>query len=666
MKSKHPERWQKHGHIHLSAADVPWKVKGVGAVNVKSEMGGCDKNAVLEFWDVLNSVAFQGCGKNRSKGRIWVEQARDLLEVKSGVKIIDDRFNLGAVKAFKRLCDRGEGLVRTVLDRDAGQLWLTCPALHSEFGRNHFVSAANKEEWEQWDTDKELGEQPKYWQVQSDSKTVLMKWKREYATRSEKRCGKRWLPWDNRGVMVNARWQYKKKDVGKIRAIFNGSKDPAVKEMAVTAKCISLIKKTVGSSDFSISTGLELGEWLRGAEEQLGEVYGEFTELKVYSTDFKNFFPSNRKCDMVKVLQQAIDLIFSGCVRTGCKVPVNQWITVPRGVKAVALWGRRAIAGSQYRKVQDVVEYLRFRAEIANAFAVGDKILQGEEVIIGEKISPGICELKAMLDEDRLMKRLTDKQRSVVRCTRYVDDGVRVVAVDSRESECASVELVDEIGELIAAAYPGIEVTKEGEANKDGEVVNFLEFLIGVSEDGRSLRWHHFNKNIQSVAKEGVQKFLKLKHWQSGTFNKQLLSTVRARLQDIVLMTRSGGNTAYEQRGCGCLSRDALQSVMELAAELYLTLGYPLRSLVGLIRGMGRINGLWADLLVGLQAMKSSFEDEEDEVRRRRVRWRVIEEGECVERRCERRCEKEDERSDVREDVRDEMRSVREEDVRRR
>jgi hypothetical protein len=80
--------------------------------------------------------------------------------------------------------------------------------------------------------------------------------------------------------------------------------------------------------------------------------------------------------------------------------------------------------------VEDVIEYLKFRAEVASAFKVGDVILQGEEVIIGEKISPAICELKAMIDEDNLMVELSDGQKMVTRCRRYVDDGIRVVVVD--------------------------------------------------------------------------------------------------------------------------------------------------------------------------------------------------------------------------------------------
>jgi hypothetical protein len=357
--------------------------------------------------------------------------------------------------------------------------------------------------------------------------------------------------------MMQARWQYKKKDPAKIRAIFNGKNDPAVKEMEVAAKCVGLIRRSVGTNDFSMSSGLELGEWLEKAEDDLNNALGRGTELRIVSTDFKNFFPSNKKSEMVGVVQAAIDMIFQGKTSVGTKMPNNKWITIPKGKKEKAVWGKRSVAGAQFRRVADVVQYLKFRAEIASAFRVGNVILQGEEVIIGEKISPAICDLKAMLDEDKLMSELTRGQRMITRCRRYVDDGIRVIAVDGTPDRRGQKSIIraDNVGKQMAVAYSGIEVTNEGEATKEGGDLLFLEYKIGVSEDGKSVRWHHWNKNIECVIENGVQKFLKLKHWRSGTFKSKLLSVLRSRMDGIAVMTRRRLN-AVGERGLGDLNKD--------------------------------------------------------------------------------------------------------------
>ena len=243
MKEKHGAVWERHGHIHMAADDVPWKVRGVGGVNVKSEMKGGERNLKMEFWESMREVVRKA--KVSGSSTVWLQSAEQYLEVRENVKIIDDRFSVGAVAEFKRLADRGVGLVRTVLDRDAGRLWLTCPELHAEFGREHFKYAEDKDDWEEWVSD--CGDRPQYWKVPETEEVILKEWKKVYQRVNKEKCAGRWREWDPGGRMMQARWQYKKKDVSKIRAIFNGKNDPAVREMEVAAKCVGLIKKSVGA-----------------------------------------------------------------------------------------------------------------------------------------------------------------------------------------------------------------------------------------------------------------------------------------------------------------------------------------------------------------------------------------------------------------------------------
>ena len=97
-----------------------------------------------------------------------------------------------------------------------------------------------------------------------------------------------------------------------ISAIISGVKDPASKEMAICAKGVGLVNRTLDLDDFSKHSGLEMAVFFKEAETQLREVYGTETQIEVDSTDFKYFFPSNSKWDVVGNLKEALGLIYGG------------------------------------------------------------------------------------------------------------------------------------------------------------------------------------------------------------------------------------------------------------------------------------------------------------------------------------------------------------------
>ena len=181
------------------------------------------------------------------------------------------------------------------------------------------------------------------------------------------------------------------------------------------AKGISLINRTLVLDDFSMQSGAEMGVWFKEAEDQLRDAYGADTQIEVDSTDFKNFFPSNSKWDVVGHLKETPTLIYgSGMMTIGYQRPKTRWFTAPTAGKGKARWGRSAEQGWINRKVDDIVVFLEFRAAVANLFCVGDKILGSEEVIIGEQPSLGLCNLKARLCERKMSKlcKVTNWQRT--------------------------------------------------------------------------------------------------------------------------------------------------------------------------------------------------------------------------------------------------------------
>ena len=542
MKSRHLEVWEKNGgHIFMALEDVPWKLRDVGTVNLGSEMTGSGEHVESEAWEQMLKAAERVAGKGTVGAAEAVMRAVKDIRIDRKTDSGDRRSREGRVAEMSRKCSKGEGLVISGLDRDCGRSWMCCAELNDEVGRRHFESCNSKSEY---------GEQSdlKYWKVDIGEKALLKSWEKEYRRLNEVKCGGRWRAWGRRGAMCRVRWQFKREKIHTwewgvmIRAIFSGVKDPASKEMAICAEGVGLINRTLELDDFSKHSGMEMAVFFKEAETQLREVYGAETQIEIDSTDFKNFFPSNSKWDVVKHLKEALGLIYSGegQIAIGYQRPKNRWFTAPMTGKGKARWGRSAEQGWVNRKVDDIVVLLEFRAAVANLFCVGDQILGSEEVIIGEQTSPGLCDLKARLSERKMRSTIPANQMAVYRAGRFADDGIRLSAVDGRSGgTAASRALVEAVKVAMAAAYPGVEVTEEGRATAEGGEVELLEYKIGVQATGKQLWWHHKSKDIEQILGGGGQRFRRLRHWQSGTSGGSLLRAVKGRLDDMAMMTRA-------------------------------------------------------------------------------------------------------------------------------
>ena len=411
--------------------------------------------------------------------------------------------------------------------------------------------------------------------------------------------------------MISVRWQFKMKNPLKIRAIFAGIYDWNRDEARVVAKCIRLMEMTVDTDDFSVDSCLVVANELKIIEEELMMVYGKETRLQVRGTDFKDYFPCNTKKAVIKALKKIWGMIQAGRVKQGLRRPRGQWMNIPPGKYARARWGKSSEPGVENRKVSDVFEFQEFKAEVPTCFRVGDAILEGPEVTIGEPSSPCPCICSAKLSEHALVLSLTHEEKSVFGSIRYVDDGICVTAYNPASAE--SLELEDAVFKKIKAAYSGITVTDEGTCNGGEKALHFLEYAIGVSAQGDALRWHHHNKNAESVMSGNKQKFLKLRPWGSGTYNRQLLRVVRSRLCDMLKMTKAVEGQVDGMRGDGDIVRDMIVTTMEFLTELHVCLQYPMRALIRLLVSMAAQSGLWSDVLCVVKQIAWKYEKEKIE-----------------------------------------------------
>lgn len=449
----------------------------------------------------------------------------------------------------------------------------------------------------------------KYWKVQESEGVLLEAWSKVYARWNAEKCGGRWLRWDRAGKMCRARWVFKKKNLSKVekltnvRAIFNCTKDPSRAEMGVAAKGIALVCATVDLDEFGIGSCLGLVEWLQECEQELRMVHGDDTRFQIVGTDFKDFFPSNDKAEVVQKLEELIGMVMGGRVKRGVRRPKNTWFSALVNGKGKAVWGRKQEAGWVSRQLSDVVTYMQFRAEVANKFTVGDVVLGSEEVIIGEKTSPGMCNGSASLSEHKMCSAMSAAQRSVFGARRYVDDGIRV-SVASKENVEVSDALEEEVSQVISQGYPGITVTEEGRAWPGVGYVDMLEYRLGVCASGDRLWWHHRSKNIDSLLSGLGQKFRKLRHWRSGSSTRSMVQTVRARMEDVFMMTRWDGGWQTGCRGSGVGPRDVTVSVVEMLIELMWELGYPSGQLVRMFRGMGMVFSFWNNMVPVVQMLR--------------------------------------------------------------
>jgi hypothetical protein len=284
----------------------------------------------------------------------------------------------------------------------------------------------------------------------------------------------------------------------------------------------------------------------------------------------------------------------------GYSRPRSRWFSAAVSGKGKARWGRVVADGWVCRKVDDILVFLMFRAKVANLICAGDVILGSNEVIIGEQSSPGLCDLKARLSEMVLMTKLSAEEKAQFRAKRYADDGVRALAVDGGVS---SREVADAVKEKMDSAYAGIHVTDEGLATARGGSLEVLEFSVGVQSCGRRLWWHHRSKNVESVLAGRGQNVRRLRHWRSGTVQRELLKVVGGRMDSMAWLTRADSDGAGGVRGAGDFRRDLKISVVELFLELVLVLDYPMSKLIQWIKEMCRSWYVWDEVVVVLQRM---------------------------------------------------------------
>ena len=618
MKRKHPKMWAQHGHIHMPAADVPWDERDICSTSMKSEVVGGSNVRVQQAEQALLGVL----RKTLNNGQEYLfqmecDRLKNDVQVTGFKKRVDRCFLEHRVYSLKKQLKRGAGLVADTWDRDLGRLGLTCPFLHDQFGREAFVAAGSKLEWQQWDVETH-GARPEYWLVQMSINQCLMRWELEYQRMNRELCDNRWMPWKRGSRGINCTWIYKSKDISRLRKIFGVTKDPCRCEMSITAKCVALVASTVGTDDFSMVDCKELVEFLGDTEEELGGVYGSHTCFKARGTDFKCYFPSNTKESVIGALEEANEMIADGYIKAGCRQPRGQWMSVPvnnRGMASgKAVWGRYKQQGWVCRKSSDTVQFLKYRSEVASGFVVGDCVLESPEVIIGEPPSPPLCDLAAKLNEHKFLGSLSMEDKSVFRSKRYCDDGCDIGVYDPCRPE--TLALLEDVMEKHNKAYPGIEVTHEGSADAVGGSIKMLEYVLGVDIGGGALTWYFNNKNAHSVFNSGIQKLLKLRHWRSGTYSRKLLDVVKSRLLDMVTMTKAQTGQVGGKRGSGDLERDVRICVWEFLTELHCCLQYPLKSLLQCIKRLAQTSVMWSKIVGNVMQIKEMLGGGESHTRR--------------------------------------------------
>ena len=66
MRTKYPKRWERCGHVHMSAAEAPWDLADVARTNMKAELRGEGdrqlKDTIDELREVLGNVLVNQSG----------------------------------------------------------------------------------------------------------------------------------------------------------------------------------------------------------------------------------------------------------------------------------------------------------------------------------------------------------------------------------------------------------------------------------------------------------------------------------------------------------------------------------------------------------------------------------------------------------------------------
>jgi hypothetical protein len=99
------------------------------------------------------------------------------------------------------------------------------------------------------------------------------------------------------------------------------------------------------------------------------------------------------------------------------------------------------------------------------------------------------------------------------------------------------------------------------------------------------------------------QNVRRLRHWRSGTVQRELLQVVGGRMDSMAWLTRADADGAGGVRGAGDFRRDVKIFVVELFLELVFVLDYPMSKLIQWVKGMCRSWYVWDEVVVVLQRM---------------------------------------------------------------
>ena len=390
------------------------------------------------------------------------------------------------------------GLVTGPLDRNKGELCLCCPKLYQKaLGAMHT-------------------EQTGYTEVETDEKTLMKEWKKEYRRMGWSKYG----VFDAKGGLNTPYALFKKKNMGeravrakkwqKVRPIAPGTRHPMRALLSRVGRAWYFAVEQMKGDDFTLRTTGDVPSFVREAQQALGGI----GTLEVQVKDIEGCFPN--------MPREAISMALVRVTRAAASQG-HASVAVPKHSKSRGCaW--KARRGDVEIPLQVMLQVAEWSLESSYVKLEGKILRQVAGIPIGNPISPAMTNASCSWMEQEFNASLSPEDKKWFRAGRYVDD-IMLMTAKNEAWDHARFERDFET----SIYFPPLKLEDASERNHG----NYLEMEWAVVNN----QMVHRLKNENQVGE--APQVWRYQHFESHASRAQKRALVSSSLQRVQRMASS-------------------------------------------------------------------------------------------------------------------------------
>ena len=359
--------------------------------------------------------------------------------------------------------EKWKGWIFLERDKNLGSIAIACPMWY----RYHLIKTYD---WTAW--------RANYLRISKKDEDILSNWKNGI---KEKGLDKLW---NKKGLIPYCYGLPKEKDLGKMRPIVSYKKHPLKRLFNYVGKILCFMIKNSDIKSFTLWRTGDMTKVIEEANEMIGAWNKEEIEVKMMVYDVKEMYTNLPHQEIIHAVEWLIERF---------RERHGEWITITRNrmkdIKIGKKRGKSFNLSMIYETVKQDLNNAVFKCGII-------PVIQTIGIPMGSPLSPSLAILTCAKAEHKMYTEL--RINTKFHAMRYMDDIWFMIMKNKRD------ESKEDLTDLFQNYSKKLKLEKEREGNR----VRFLEREI--IWDGEKLTERAFNKNNESLMKEGKRKFMNM------------------------------------------------------------------------------------------------------------------------------------------------------------